>query len=103
VRSDPFDDSWDRELEVRSTAVFFAGLALTLSAIAGALLWLVFTFPVGAAKDITDEAVNLALLDACSKAYGSTTTTRPPVPAATPTTLPSLCPAPTTAVTRPSR
>ena len=90
MRSDPFDESWDQELEVRSTAVFFAGLGLTLSAIAGALLWLVFTFPVGAASDIAEAAAPLVMLDACSKASQMRTTTTPPAPSTT-TILPPPC------------
>jgi hypothetical protein len=90
VRSDPFDETPDRELAVRSAAVLAAGLGLVVSAIAAAMLWLVFTFPVGAAGDIADQAVNVALLEKCSEASRTTTTTSPPA-TGTATTFPAAC------------
>lgn len=96
MRSDPFDEVLDRELRVRSMAAFAAGLGLVLSAIGGVIVWLVLTFPVGAAGDIAGEAAKVAgdtaVIDACSKASASSTTSAPPVPGTpTTTTLPLPC------------
>jgi hypothetical protein len=90
VRSDPFDDAEVPELRVRSMAAFAAGLGLVLSAIGAAVVWLVFTFPVGAASDIAGRAATIAVLEKCVEASRTTTTTSPPAGPTT-TTLPLPC------------
>jgi hypothetical protein len=88
-RESPFLDA-----ERRSAAGSFAVLGITLSLVMGALLWLVFTFPFGAAADFAVEtSAAVAVAEACGHALTTTTTVpgaRPPA-APTTTTLPPIC------------
>jgi hypothetical protein len=95
-----------REIRLRSAVAGSVAFALAVGGIAATMLWLLFTFPFGAAADIAKEATDIAaiqsLADACAAQSGATpapgTAPTTVVPSARPTvTLP--CPSGTSPVT----
>ena len=99
----PTDDASSREMELRSATASLAALGLALSCVAGAMLWVVFSFPVGAAEDIGVKAVGvLACRDALRSSLAATPPetpssaapnagTTPPAAGTTASTLPPIC------------